>query len=59
MTAAPLLLQAAGEGARGLPAAPPMEGPFWSLVVPALLFAVALGATVLLYRRFAGGDEEG
>lgn len=59
MTAAPRLLQAAGDGARSLPAGPPMEGPFWSLVVPALLFAVALGSTVLLYRRFAGSDEEG
>jgi hypothetical protein len=28
-------------------------GPFWSWVVPAAVFAIALGATWLLYRHFA------
>lgn len=37
-----------------LPADPPMTGPLWSVVVPAILFAVSLGATLLLYRHFAG-----
>jgi hypothetical protein len=36
-----------------IPATPPISGPFWTLVVPALLFAVALVATWLLYRRFS------
>ncbi len=37
-----------------LPAQPPIEGPLWSVVVPALLFVVAFAATWLLYRHFAG-----
>lgn len=40
-----------------LPAEPPFVGAMWSFVVPAILFAVALGATVLLYRHFAGRDR--
>ena len=36
-----------------IPAEPPIQGVLWSVVVPALLFAVALIATILLYRRFA------
>lgn len=41
-----------------LPAEPPIGGPLWSLVVPALLLLVATAATWLLYRHFArkGGD---
>lgn len=41
-----------------LPAEPPIGGPFWSVVVPALLLLVATGATVLLYRHFAGDAPE-
>jgi hypothetical protein len=43
-----------------LPAEPPISGPFWTLVLPALLFACSLLATWLLYRRFArvGADED-
>lgn len=40
-----------------LPADPPFEGVMWSYVVPAILFAIALGATILLYRHFAGRDR--
>jgi hypothetical protein len=40
-----------------LPAESPFGGLMWSYVVPAILFAVALGATVLLYRHFAGRDR--
>jgi len=40
-----------------LPAEPPFVGVIWSFVVPVILFAVALGATVLLYRHFAGRDR--
>ena len=36
-----------------LPAESPLDGPLWSIVVPALLFLVAFAATYLLYRRFA------
>lgn len=41
-----------------LPAEPPIGGPLWSVVVPALLLLVATVATVLLYRRFAGDGPE-
>jgi hypothetical protein len=40
-----------------LPAEPPFGGVMWSYVVPAILFAIAFGATVLLYRHFAGRDR--
>ena len=40
-----------------LPAEPPFGGAIWSSVVPALLFVIAFGATVLLYRHFAGRDR--
>ena len=31
----------------------PIGGPLWSVVVPAILLALSVGATYLLYRRFA------
>jgi hypothetical protein len=40
-----------------LPAEPPFGGVMWSYVVPAILFAIAFGATVLLYRHFAGRNQ--
>jgi hypothetical protein len=40
-----------------LPADPPIEGVLWSVVVPAILLAVAVVATALLYRHFAGRDR--
>jgi len=40
-----------------LPAEPPFGGVMWSFVVPAVLFAIALGATIFLYRHFAGRDR--
>ena len=42
-----------------IPAEPPIGGPLWSIVVPALLLLVASAATFLLYRHFAGkgGDS--
>ena len=36
-----------------IPAEAPISGPFWTLVVPALLFLIAFFATWGLYRRFA------
>jgi hypothetical protein len=35
----------------GLPA-PPFDGPFWSLVLPAALLIISTVATWLLYRHF-------
>jgi len=40
-----------------LPAEPPFGGAMWSYVVPAILFAIAFGATFWLYRHFAGRDR--
>lgn len=39
-----------------IPAEPPLAGPLWTLIVPALLFVIALLATIGLYRRFSGSD---
>lgn len=36
-----------------IPASPPISGPFWTIVLPALLLAFSFFATYLLYRRFA------
>lgn len=41
-----------------LPAEPPITGPLWSVVVPALLLLLATVATVMLYRHFAGDEPE-
>lgn len=49
-------LQASGAPER-LPASPPIGGPFWTIVVPALLLIVAFGGTLMLYRRFAGSRK--
>jgi hypothetical protein len=35
-----------------LPAVNRIDGPFWTWVLPALLFALSLAATLFLYRRF-------
>lgn len=42
-----------------LPVDPPIDGPFWTIVVPAILFLISASATLLLYRHFlrAGQDE--
>ena len=37
-----------------LAAEPPIGGPFWTVVVPALLLVAACLATWMLYRRFSG-----
>ena len=41
-----------------LPADPPIGGLVWTLVVPAVLLVGSLLGTYLLYRRFAGEEEE-
>ena len=42
-----------------LPVEPALAGPFWTWVVPALVFAVAALATWALYRHFANRGDEG
>ena len=39
---------------RPIPVEPPIDGIFWSIGVPAVVFAIALYATYRLYRHFAG-----
>ncbi len=45
---------AARQALEPLPASPPIGGPFWTVLVPALLLAGSFVGTLLLYRRFAG-----
>jgi hypothetical protein len=49
-----LLLLQQGPGVEPLGVEPPIGGPFWTVVVPALLLLGACLATYLLYRRFSG-----
>lgn len=44
-------------GTAPLPAEPPIGGPVWTVVIPALLLIGSFLATFLLYKRFA--KEEG
>jgi len=37
-----------------LPAVSPLSGFFWTWIVPITLFGIAVAATWLLYRHFAG-----
>lgn len=39
-----------------LPADPPIGGPVWTVVVPAILLLGASAATWLLYRHFGGTE---
>lgn len=41
-----------------LPAVSPLSGPFWTWVVPVVLFLIAFIATWMLYRHFANRDED-
>lgn len=56
MIPASLMVQAA---ATPIPAEPPIGGPIWTWVVPALLLLVASGSTWLLYRRFSSKESDG
>ena len=40
------------------PAEPPIDGPFWTIVVPAFLFLISATATFLLYRHFLRAGQE-
>lgn len=41
-----------------LPVEPTLQGVIWTWIVPALVFAIALGATALLYRHFSRTTDE-
>ena len=41
-----------------LPADPPIGGAIWTVVIPAVLLIGSSLGTFLLYKRFAGGEEE-
>ncbi|MHB1193243.1 MAG: hypothetical protein ACYC6F_09370 [Longimicrobiales bacterium] len=40
------------------PAEPPLGGPGWTVVVPAILFLVTAAGTWALWRRFADQDDK-
>lgn len=46
-----------GGGMAPLPADPPIGGPVWTVLIPAILLVGSFLATYLLYRRFS--KEEG
>lgn len=41
-----------------LPAGPPISGPLWTMVIPAILFVVTAAGTWALYRRFSDQDDD-
>ncbi len=51
------LLAVAAAAVEPIPAEPPIDGPLWTMLLPALLLAVSVAATYLLYRHFAGSRE--
>lgn len=54
-----LALTLAQDTARApLPAEPPIGGPAWTVLVPAVLFLVSAGGTWALWRRFADKDDD-
>lgn len=48
-----LLILSQYSDATPLPAESPIGGPLWSVVIPAILLAVASLGTLFLYRHFA------
>jgi hypothetical protein len=53
-----LLAMGQAGGDAPLPAQPPISGPFWSYLVPALLLLTAFLGTLLLYRHFARQETQ-
>lgn len=51
------LLLAQDPGRAPLPAEPPIGGPGWTVVVPALLFLVTAAGTWALWRHFADKND--
>jgi len=45
-------------GMSPLPADPPIEGPLWTIAIPALLFVGSFLGTYFLYKRFAKAEGE-
>lgn len=41
-----------------LPASPPLDGPGWTVWVPAVLFLVSAAGTWALWRHFADQDDD-
>jgi hypothetical protein len=41
-----------------LPAEPPIGGPIWTIVIPAVLFLGSLLGTYLLYQKFSKEETE-
>ncbi len=41
-----------------LPAEPPIGGPIWTIVIPAVLFLGSLLGTYLLYQKFSMEEPE-
>lgn len=50
--------QEGNPGVAPLPAEPPIGGPFWTVVIPAILLTGSFLGTYLLYKRFAGEEEQ-
>ncbi len=44
-------------GTAPLPAEPPIGGPVWTVVIPAVLLVGAFLATYLLYKRFSREED--
>ena len=59
-TVAGLALRVLQDSARArLPAEPPIGGPGWTVLVPAILFLVTAAGTWALWRHFADKDDDG
>lgn len=56
MTAAFMLLQDASTRAP-LPAGPPISGPLWTIVIPAILLLVSVAGTWALWSHFANKPD--
>lgn len=51
------LAQEASHRIAPLPAQPPIEGPLWTVVIPAILLLGSFLGTYMLYKRFAQEEE--
>ena len=54
----PLAFAQQGSTLAPLPAEPPIGGPLWTIIIPAVLFAGSFLGTYLLYKRFSTVEEE-
>jgi len=58
VTGAVLLLSQGTPVPVPLPAEPPIGGPIWTIVIPAVLFLGSLLGTYLLYKKFSKEETE-